>query len=109
MRAVLFVSVFVGMLWVVDTYSLQGRVMQASKATAMRLYKRTDYEIWKLKFYNSHQSVVRKARPRIDCRPRIERGVVIGRPKDPAWSEIGAPKGRSRGLAASRPRIRISA
>jgi hypothetical protein len=54
MRAVLFVSVFVGMLWVVDTYSLQGRVMQASKATAMRLYKRTDYEIWKLKFYNSH-------------------------------------------------------
>jgi hypothetical protein len=54
MRAVLFVSVFVGMLWVVDTYSLQGRVMQASKATTMRLYKRTDYEIWKLKFYNSH-------------------------------------------------------
>jgi hypothetical protein len=49
MRAMLFVSVFVGMLWTVDTYSLQGRVMQASKDMAV-----TEYEIWKLKFYYSH-------------------------------------------------------
>lgn len=53
MRAMLFVSVFIGMLWIVDTFSLQGRVMQASKATAIHLYKRTDYEIWRLKFYYS--------------------------------------------------------
>ena len=51
MRAVLFIGVFVGMLWTVDTYSLQGRVMQASKSMAVYLYKRTEYEIWKLKFY----------------------------------------------------------
>jgi hypothetical protein len=54
MRAMLFVSVFVGMLWTVDTYSLQGRVMQASKYMAVSLYRRTEYEIWKLKFYYSH-------------------------------------------------------
>ena len=54
MRAMLFVSVFVGMLWTVDTYSLQGRVMQASKDTAAYLYRRTENEIWKLKFYYSH-------------------------------------------------------
>jgi hypothetical protein len=54
MRAMLFVSVFVGMLWTVDTYSLQGRVMQASRDTAVYLYRRTEYEIWKLKFYYSH-------------------------------------------------------
>jgi hypothetical protein len=53
MRAMLFVSAFVGMLWTVDTY-LQGRVMQASKDTAVYLYRRTEYEIWKLKFYYSH-------------------------------------------------------
>jgi hypothetical protein len=53
MRAMLFVSAFVGMLWTVDTYSLQGRVMQASKDTAAYLYRRTEYEIWKLKFYYS--------------------------------------------------------
>ena len=52
MRAMLFVSVFVGMLWTVDTYSLQGRVI--SKDTAAYLYRRTEYEIWKLKFYYSH-------------------------------------------------------
>jgi hypothetical protein len=34
MRAMLFLSVFVGMLWTVDTYSLQGRVTQASKEHA---------------------------------------------------------------------------
>jgi hypothetical protein len=51
MRAMLFIGVFVGMLWTVDTYSLQGRVMQASKSMAVYLYKRTEYEIWKLKFY----------------------------------------------------------
>ena len=38
----------------VDAYSLQGRVMQASKSTAVNLYKRTEYEIWKLKFYYGH-------------------------------------------------------
>jgi hypothetical protein len=54
MRAMLFISVFIGMLWTVDTYSLQGRVMQASKSTAVYLYKRTEYEIWKLKFYYDH-------------------------------------------------------
>ncbi len=53
MRAALFIGVFVGMLWTVDTYSLQGRVMQASKSMAVYLYKRTEYEIWKLKFYYS--------------------------------------------------------
>jgi hypothetical protein len=42
------------MLWTVDTYSLQGRVMQASKDMAVYLYRRTEYEIWKLKFYYSH-------------------------------------------------------
>jgi hypothetical protein len=54
MRVMLFASVFVGMLWTVDTYSLQGRVMQASKSMALNLYKRTEYEIWKLKFYYGH-------------------------------------------------------
>jgi hypothetical protein len=54
MRAMLFGSVFVGMLWTVDTYSLQSRVMQASKDMAVYLYRRTEYEIWKLKFYYSH-------------------------------------------------------
>jgi hypothetical protein len=54
MRAMLFISVFVGMLWTVDTFSLGGRVMQASKSKAVYLYKRTEYEIWKLKFYYSH-------------------------------------------------------
>jgi hypothetical protein len=54
MRAMLFLSVFVGMLWTVDTFSLQGRVAQASKDTAIYLYKRTEYEIWKLKFYYGH-------------------------------------------------------
>jgi hypothetical protein len=54
MRAMLFVSVFVGMLWTVDTYSLQSRVMQASKDMVVYLYRRTEYEIWKLKFYYSH-------------------------------------------------------
>lgn len=54
MRAIVLVGVCVGMLWIVDTYALEGRVMQASKATAMHLYKRTDYEIWKVKFYYSH-------------------------------------------------------
>jgi hypothetical protein len=54
MRAILFISVFVGMLWTVDAYSLQGRVMQASKSTAVNLYKRTEYELWKLKFYYGH-------------------------------------------------------
>jgi hypothetical protein len=34
MRAMLFLSVFVGMLWTVDTFSLQGRVTQASKDMA---------------------------------------------------------------------------
>ena len=53
MRAILFIGVVVGMLWTVDTYSLQGRVMQASKTMAVFLYKRTEYEIWKLKFYYS--------------------------------------------------------
>ena len=52
MRAMLFVSVFVGMLWTVDTYSF--RVTQASKDMAVYLYKRTEYEIWKLKFYYTH-------------------------------------------------------
>ena len=52
MRAILFISVVVGMLWTVDAYSLQGRVMQASKSMAVNLYKRTEYEIWKLKFYS---------------------------------------------------------
>jgi hypothetical protein len=54
MRAMLFLSVFVGMLWTVDTFSLQGRVAHASKDTAIYLYKRTEYEIWKLKFYYGH-------------------------------------------------------
>lgn len=54
MRAMLFLSVFVGMLWTVDTFSLEGRVMQASKTLATNLRKRTEYEIWKLKFYYSH-------------------------------------------------------
>ena len=54
MRAMLFISVFVGMLWTVDTFSLGGRVMQTSKAMAVQLYKRTEYEIWKLKFYDTH-------------------------------------------------------
>lgn len=53
MRAMLFISVFVGMLWTVDTFSLGGRVMQTSKSKAVYLYKRTEYEIWKLKFYYS--------------------------------------------------------
>ena len=30
-----------------------GRVMQTSKSMAVFLYKRTEYEIWKLKFYYS--------------------------------------------------------
>jgi hypothetical protein len=42
------------MLWTVDTYSLQGRLTQASKDMAVYLCKRTEYEIWKLKFYYSH-------------------------------------------------------
>ena len=54
MRAVLVLSVIVGMLWSVDTYSLDGRLTQASKDAAARLYKRTEYEIWKLKFYYTH-------------------------------------------------------
>ena len=54
MRAMLFFSVFVGMLWTVDTYSLQGRLTQVSMDMAVYLYKRTEYEIWKLKFYYSH-------------------------------------------------------
>ena len=53
MRAMLFLSVFVGMLWTVDTYSLQGRVLQASKDMGVYLYRPTEYEIWKLKFYYS--------------------------------------------------------
>ena len=54
MRVMLFVGVFVEMLWTVDTFSLQGRVAQASKDMAVYLYKRTEYEIWKLKFYYDH-------------------------------------------------------
>ncbi len=53
MRAMLIVSVFAGMLWTVDTYSLEGRVMQTSKSAALYLYKRTEYEIWKVKYYYS--------------------------------------------------------
>jgi hypothetical protein len=51
MRVLLFLSVFAGMLWTVDAFSLDGRVMQASKDTAVLLFKRTEYEVWKLKFY----------------------------------------------------------
>jgi|HubBroStandDraft_2_1064218.scaffolds.fasta_scaffold1845479_1 hypothetical protein len=51
MRAVLYLGVFIGMLWAVDTYSMHGRITQASKNVALRLYKQTEYEIWKLKFY----------------------------------------------------------
>jgi hypothetical protein len=51
MRVLLFLSVFVGILLTLDTYSLDGRVMQASKDTVALLFKRTEYEIWKLKFY----------------------------------------------------------
>jgi hypothetical protein len=54
LRAVLFISVFVGMLWTVDTLSLQSRAMQTTKSLAVYLYKRTEYEIWKLKFYYTH-------------------------------------------------------
>ena len=51
MRVLLFISVFVGILWTVDAYSLDGRVMQASKDTAVLWFKRIEYEIWKLRFY----------------------------------------------------------
>jgi hypothetical protein len=51
MRAVLYLTVFIGLLWTVDAYSLNGRVTAASKNVASRLYQRTEYEIWKLKFY----------------------------------------------------------
>jgi len=51
MRAVLYLTVFIGLLWTVDAYSLNGRVTQISKNVASRLYQRTEYEIWKLKFY----------------------------------------------------------
>ena len=54
----LFISVFVGMLWTVDTLSLQGPAMQTTKSLAVYLYKRTEYEIWKLKFYYTHQVYV---------------------------------------------------
>jgi hypothetical protein len=49
--AMLFITVFVGMLWTVDTFAMNGRLTQASKDASARLYKQTEYEIWKLKFY----------------------------------------------------------
>jgi len=51
MRVLLFLSVFVGILLTLDTYSFDGRVVQASKDTAVLWFKRTEYEIWKLRFY----------------------------------------------------------
>jgi hypothetical protein len=54
MRAVLYIAVFVGMLWTVDTFAMDGRLTQASKEAGSRLYKRTEHELWKLKFYYSH-------------------------------------------------------
>jgi hypothetical protein len=51
MRAVLYLTVLVGLMWTVDAYSLNGRVTQASKSIASRLYQQTEYEIWKLKLY----------------------------------------------------------
>ena len=54
MRAVLYLTVFIGLVWTVDAYSLNGRVTQVSKDVASRLYQRTEYEIWKLKFYYTH-------------------------------------------------------
>ncbi|HLN48402.1 MAG TPA: hypothetical protein VK251_02745 [Steroidobacteraceae bacterium] len=54
MRALVFLVVIVGTLWTVDTFSLHGRIMQAAKETASLLYKRTEYDIWKLRFYYTH-------------------------------------------------------
>jgi hypothetical protein len=54
MRAILCIAVFVGMLWTVDTFAMNGRMVQASKDASSTLYKRTEYELWKLRFYYSH-------------------------------------------------------
>jgi hypothetical protein len=51
MRAILVMAVVVGGIWVVDTYSLEGRIMQASMKEATVVYKRAELEIWKWKFY----------------------------------------------------------
>jgi hypothetical protein len=51
MRAILFISVVVGVVWTIDTYSLKGRVMQSAKTNAAYLQKQTEYEIWKLRYY----------------------------------------------------------
>jgi hypothetical protein len=53
MRATLVLIVAVGVLWLIDTYSLQGRIMQSSKEEAAYLYKKSEYEIWKLRYYYS--------------------------------------------------------
>jgi len=46
-------TIAVGDLWTIDTYSLQGRIMQSSKDEAAYLYKKSEYEIWKLRYYYS--------------------------------------------------------
>jgi hypothetical protein len=53
MRATLVLIVVAGVLWTIDTYSLQGRIMQSSKDEAVYLYKKSEYEIWKLRYYYS--------------------------------------------------------
>jgi hypothetical protein len=54
MRGILVMAVVVGGVWVVDAYSLGGRIMQASMKEATVLYKRAELEIWKWKFYYNH-------------------------------------------------------
>ena len=51
MRTILVMIVIFGVVWVIDAYSLHGRVMQASVKEASILYKRVELEIWKWKFY----------------------------------------------------------
>jgi hypothetical protein len=53
MRATLVLIIAGGVLWTIDTYSLQGRIMQSSKDEAAYLYKKSEYEIWKLRYYYS--------------------------------------------------------
>jgi hypothetical protein len=51
MRATLVLVIAIGVLWTIDTHSLQGRIMQSSKDEAAYLYKKSEYEIWKLRYY----------------------------------------------------------
>jgi hypothetical protein len=53
MRTVLVMGVVLGVIWTIDAYSLQGKVTQSVKDEAAYLQKKTEYEIWKLRYYYS--------------------------------------------------------